>query len=118
MGIEKNIFNIRKTIPSNVQLICVTKTKSIEEIKQAYDIGERNFGENKVQELLNKYDYFGDDVRWHFIGHLQRNKVKYIVGKVHLIHSLDSVRLLNEIEKRYAEKKIIANVNKYRAREE
>ncbi|KYH35660.1 hypothetical protein CLTEP_00530 [Clostridium tepidiprofundi DSM 19306] len=110
MEIKTNIYNIRKDIPKNVKLVCVTKTKSIEEIKQAYSIGERDFGENKVQELLYKYEHFDNDVRWHFIGHLQRNKVKYIAGKVYLIHSLDSVRLLNEIEKRYSEKGRIANV--------
>lgn len=110
MDIKDNIVKIKEKFPDSVQLICVTKTRDVDEIKKAYEIGERNFGENKVQELINKYDSLDKDVKWHFIGHLQRNKVKYIVGKVHLIHSLDSIRLLNEIEKRYAEENKIANL--------
>jgi pyridoxal phosphate enzyme (YggS family) len=97
-------------IPKEVTLICVSKTRQISEIKKAYESGARDFGENKVQELMEKYDSISEDVRWHFIGHLQRNKVKYIVGKVHLIHSLDSIRLLREIEKRYGDKDEIANL--------
>jgi len=73
----------------------------VEEMREAYASGQRDFGENKVQELTKKYDEFDESVRWHFIGHLQRNKVKYIVGKVSLIHSLDSIRLLAELEKQY-----------------
>ena len=74
------------------------------------DYGIRDFGENKVQELLDKVDSFDSSMRWHLIGHLQTNKVKYIVGKVYLIQSLDSVKLLNEIEKRYAANNLVANV--------
>lgn len=111
MSIEENINKIKKDIESNVTLIAVSKTKPIEDIYSAYDLGIRDFGENKVQELVDKIDTIKyDDIRWHLIGHLQRNKVKYIVGKVFLIHSLDSVRLLNEIEKQYGEKGEIANV--------
>ena len=102
MSIKENISGILASMPQDVKLIAVTKTRSIEEIKEAYDFGLRDFGENKVQELINKYDEFDPAVRWHLIGHLQRNKVKYIVGKVFLIHSLDSVRLLEEIEKQYS----------------
>ena len=101
---------IKNKIPKNVTLICVSKTRQVQEIKQAYDVGARDFGENKVQELMEKYDSLETDIRWHLIGHLQTNKVKYIVGKVHLIHSLDSIHLLNEIEKRYTAKNEIANV--------
>ncbi|WP_070109137.1 YggS family pyridoxal phosphate-dependent enzyme [Clostridium acetireducens] len=110
MSIKENIIKAKENIPENVTLIAVSKTKPIEYIKEAYEAEIRDFGENKVQELVEKYDYFGKDVRWHLIGHLQRNKVKYIVGKVHLIHSVDSVRLLNEIEKRFGEKNITANI--------
>ncbi|MCB2291958.1 YggS family pyridoxal phosphate-dependent enzyme [Clostridium algoriphilum] len=110
MAIGEVYNNIKNKIPENVTLICVSKTRQIHEIKEAYASGARDFGENKVQELMEKYDNLSGDIRWHFIGHLQTNKVKYIVGKVHLIHSLDSIHLLKEIEKRYAAKDEIANV--------
>lgn len=110
MSIAENLDKIKNSIPEGVKLVAVSKTKPVEDIKEAYDCGIRDFGENKVQELLAKYDEFGDDVRWHLIGHLQVNKVKYIVGKVFLIHSLDSVKLLKELEKRYAKENIQANV--------
>ncbi|WBL46317.1 YggS family pyridoxal phosphate-dependent enzyme [Clostridium estertheticum] len=110
MSIGEVYNKIKNEIPENVILICVSKTRQISEIKEAYESGARDFGENKVQEFLEKYDSIGKDSRWHFIGHLQTNKVKYIVGKVHLIHSLDSIHLLKEIEKRYATKNEIANV--------
>lgn len=109
MSIEENIECIRKYIPQNVTLIAVSKTKSVEEIKKAYDVGIRNFGENKVQELLEKIDEEPSDIRWHLIGHLQTNKVKYVVGKVYLIHSLDSVKLLQEIEKQYSRENLTAH---------
>lgn len=83
-----------------VRLLAVTKFRSNEEIKEVYDYGLREFGENRVQELLRKYEDFRDyDIKWHLIGHLQRNKVKSIIGKVSLIHSVDSVRLMKEISK-------------------
>ena len=83
--------------PSEVTLIAVTKTKPVEMLQEAYDYGSRNFGENKVQEVMEKYDKLPEDIHWHLIGHLQRNKVKYIVDKVCLIHSVDSYRLAEEI---------------------
>ena len=101
---------IKNEISKDVTVICVSKTRKIHEIEEAYASGARDFGENKVQELLEKYDSISEDVKWHFIGHLQTNKVKYIVGKVHLIHSLDSIRLLQEIEKRYGASNEIANL--------
>lgn len=110
MDINENIQNKLKTIPEGVTLIAVSKTKPIEILEEAYETGMRDFGENKVQELCEKYDVFHKDVRWHLLGHLQKNKVKYIVGKVHLIHSLDSVELLKEIEKRYKNQNMVANV--------
>ena len=83
----------------NAHLIAVSKTKPVEMLKEAYDAGIRDFGENKVQEILEKYDKLPSDIRWHMIGHLQRNKVKYIIDKVCLIHSVDSLRLAQEISK-------------------
>lgn len=110
MDINENIQDKLKTIPEGVTLIAVSKTKPIEMLEEAYETGIRDFGENKVQELCEKYDVFHKDVRWHLLGHLQKNKVKYIVGKVHLIHSLDSIELLKEIEKRYKNQNMVANV--------
>lgn len=101
MSVEENINRIKATVPEDVTLIAVSKTKPVEAIEEAYGIGVRDFGENKVQELVDKYDKLPKDIRWHLIGHLQRNKVKYIVGKVQLIHSLDNIKLLEEIEKQY-----------------
>ncbi|MBC2580647.1 YggS family pyridoxal phosphate-dependent enzyme [Clostridium sp. DJ247] len=110
MSIGENIYELRKKIPQHVTLVAVSKTKSVKEIEDAYNADVRDFGENKVQELTAKYDELPKDIRWHLIGHLQRNKVKYIVGKVHLIHSLDSIRLLDEIERHYKEQGLIAQV--------
>ena len=109
MSISENYLRLRDEIPKNVTLVSVSKTRTVDEIKAVYDVGERDFGENKVQEIMEKYEQLPKDIRWHLIGHLQRNKVKYIVGKVHLIHSLDSVRLLEEIEKQYGKRGIIAD---------
>ena len=108
--IKENINKILNHIPQNVKLIAVSKTRSIEEIKNAYDYGIRDFGENKVQELVSKEEKLNKDINWHLIGHLQRNKVKYIAGKVYLIHSLDSIKLLNQIEKEYEKINLAANV--------
>lgn len=110
MSIGEVYKNIKDKIPEAVTLVCVSKTRTIDEIKEAYASGSRDFGENKVQELMEKYDNLNEDIRWHFIGHLQTNKVKYLVGKVYLIHSLDSIHLLKEIEKRYAAKGKIASL--------
>ncbi|WP_139904244.1 YggS family pyridoxal phosphate-dependent enzyme [Clostridium thermarum] len=101
MNVVENIQSIQRSIPEEVTLIAVSKTRTLDEMEVAYQCGIRDFGENKVQELISKYEGFHKDVNWHLIGHLQRNKVKYIAGKVALIHSLDSVRLLREIEKQY-----------------
>ena len=90
---------IIKDIPSNVRLVAVSKTKPVEDILEIYNKGQRVFGENKVQELVDKFSILPKDIQWHFIGHLQRNKVKFIVPFVHLIHSVDSARLLAEINK-------------------
>jgi len=83
----------------NVQLVAVSKTKPVEDIQQLYDLGQRDFGENYVQELVEKQPQLPQDIRWHFIGHLQSNKVKFIIPFVHLIHGVDSLKLLKEINK-------------------
>ena len=103
MSIASNIAQIRQHIPDGVTLICVSKFHPVEAIMQAYEAGERDFGESRVQELLPKYEALPKDIRWHFIGHLQTNKVKQIVPFVHMIHSVDSIRLLETIN-REAEK--------------
>ena len=99
MSISQHIASIRATIPDGVTLVCVSKFHPAEAIMQAYEAGERDFGESRVQELLPKYEALPKDIRWHFIGHLQTNKVKQIVPFVHMIHSVDSVRLLETINK-------------------
>ncbi len=105
--LEENLKKVQENIriacekagrdPSEVTLIAVSKTKPVETLKEAYDLGVRVFGENKVQELDKKIDALPEDISWHMIGHLQRNKVKYIAGRVELIHSVDSFRLAEEI---------------------
>ena len=99
MNIASNISTIRRHIPEGVTLICVSKFHPMEAIMEAYEAGERDFGESRVQELLPKYEALPKDIRWHFIGHLQTNKVKQIVPFVHMIHSVDSIRLLETINK-------------------
>lgn len=99
MSIADNLKEIKELIPENVKLIAVSKTMPVEMIQEAYDEGQRVFGENKPQELRDKYEVMAKDIQWHLIGHLQTNKVKYIAPFVHLIHSVDSIKLLNEINK-------------------
>lgn len=103
VNIRENIRKVREDIPEGVELVCVSKTKPVEMIMEAYETGERVFGENKAQDLRDKYELLPKDIRWHFIGHLQRNKVKYLVGKIELLHSLDGVKLLEELEKKYSQ---------------
>ncbi len=107
--IQENIYRIKNTLPENVRLIAVSKTYPRNCIDEAIQTGQLDFGENKVQELLEKYRP-DEDIRWHMIGHLQTNKVKYIVDKVVLIHSVDSLHLLETIEKEAQKKDIIVNV--------
>ncbi|MFT8348254.1 YggS family pyridoxal phosphate-dependent enzyme [Clostridium saccharoperbutylacetonicum] len=109
MGIIQNIEKLKAEIPEEVLLLAVSKTKPLEDLEEAYKAGIRDFGENKVQELTTKFESFHGDVRWHLIGHLQTNKVKYLVDKVYLIHSLDSINLLHEIEKNFKKANRIAN---------
>ena len=123
--INENLMQVRKNIeaacqkagrnPEEVTLIAVSKTKPVPMLEEAYQAGSRDFGENKVQEIMDKYPVLPDDIRWHMIGHLQRNKVKYIVDKVSLVHSVDSLRLAEEIsrqaEKKQTELDILVEVN-------
>lgn len=110
MSIAQNIEELRKELPAGVTLLAVSKTKPLEDLEKAYKVGIRDFGENKVQELMSKEENFHKDVRWHFIGKLQTNKVKYLVSKVFLIHSLSSIKLLNQIEKEFGKHDQMANV--------
>ena len=104
MSITDNIKSLnRETNPINVTLIAVSKTKPVEEVQEAYDAGQRLFGENMVQELVEKYEQLPKDIQWHLIGHLQSNKVKYIAPFISMIQSVDSLKLLQEIDK-HAEK--------------
>ncbi len=100
MNIREKIVEIKKQIPEGVTLVAVSKTKPIEDIMQAYDEGQRVFGENKAQEMKEKQALLPKDIQWHMLGHLQENKVKYIVPFVSLIHSVDSLKILQAINKR------------------
>jgi PLP dependent protein len=110
MSIKGNIKNILEQIPKHVTLIAVTKTKPVELIQEAYDAGHKVFGENKVQEMLSKKDLLPNDAEWHLIGHLQTNKVKLLAPFVSLIHSVDSLKLLKEINKEAAKNNRIIKV--------
>ena len=97
--IEENYRQVAATVKPGVRLVAVSKYKTVEEIKTVYDLGQRVFGENKAQEMRAKHEVLPSDIEWHFIGHLQRNKIKYIIGYVSLIHSIDSLELLQEVNK-------------------
>lgn len=97
--IQEQLELLRSEIPDNVTLIAVSKTKPFSDLQAAYDAGQRHFGENKVQEMVEKAAQLPKDIHWHLIGHLQSNKVKYMAGFVHLIHGVDSLKLLQEIDK-------------------
>ncbi len=99
MNIKDNLQDIKATLPESVTLVAVSKTKPISDLMEAYDAGQRDFGENKIQEMTDKYEAMPKDIHWHMIGHVQRNKVKYMAEFVHLIHGVDSLKLLEEINK-------------------
>ncbi|MCK5637660.1 MAG: YggS family pyridoxal phosphate-dependent enzyme, partial [Flavobacteriaceae bacterium] len=99
MLIKQNLINFKKQLPENITLVAVSKTKPVADIQEAYNAGQRNFGENKIQEMVNKFDVLPKDIQWHMIGHLQRNKVKYMAHFVSLIHGVDSFKTLKEIDK-------------------
>ena len=100
MSITKNLNHLYRNISNDIVVVAISKTKPNEDILEAYNSGHKSFGENKVQELIEKHNALPKDIQWHFIGHLQRNKVKNIIKFIHLIHSVDSYKLLNEINKR------------------
>ncbi len=99
MSIGENIRKFRNQLPSNVSVIAISKTKPIGDILEAYNEGHRIFGENKVQDLIEKQALLPDDIYWHFVGHLQSNKVKYLAPFISLIHSIDSMKLLQVVNK-------------------
>ncbi|MBW2938382.1 YggS family pyridoxal phosphate-dependent enzyme [Aureisphaera sp. CAU 1614] len=99
MSISENITNLKKELPNHVCLVAVSKTKPIPNIMEAYNAGHRIFGENKIQEMVDKWEQMPKDIEWHMIGHVQTNKVKYMAEFVSLIHAVDSVKLLKEINK-------------------
>jgi len=99
MSVKNNIERLKESLPAGCSLITVSKTQSFEKVQEAYNAGQRAFGENKAQELTQKYESMPKDIQWHRIGHLQSNKVKYIASFVHLIQSVDSLKLLTEIDK-------------------
>jgi pyridoxal phosphate enzyme (YggS family) len=97
--IKANLLRIQKSVPKNVTLVAVSKTKPISDLQEAYDAGQRIFGENKIQEMAEKFDALPKDIQWHMIGHLQSNKVKYMAHFVDLIHGVDKLKTLKEINK-------------------
>ena len=99
MSIKDNLHKIKSELPEGVTLVAVSKTKPKEDILEAYEAGQRVFGENKVQEMVQKWEELPKDIEWHMIGHLQRNKVKYMAEFVSLVHGVDSLKLLKEIDK-------------------
>ncbi|MBR0073424.1 MAG: YggS family pyridoxal phosphate-dependent enzyme [Bacteroidales bacterium] len=104
MNIAENLEKIRQTVPNGVTLVAVSKTKPVEDLQADYDAGQRVFGENHALEMRDKHEALPKDIQWHFIGHLQTNKIKYIIPFVSLIHSVDSPKLLHEINKEAAKK--------------
>ncbi|MDC1012758.1 YggS family pyridoxal phosphate-dependent enzyme [Flavobacteriaceae bacterium] len=105
MGIQHNITELKSSLPPEVSLVAVSKTKPISDLLEAYQAGQRIFGENKIQEMVSKWEQLPKDIQWHMIGHVQTNKVKYMAPFVHTIHAVDRIKLLKEIQKQ-AEKNV------------
>ena len=99
MGIKENLNKLRSNISPDITLVAVSKTKPVNDLLDAYHAGQRDFGENKIQEMASKWEQLPKDIHWHMIGHVQTNKVKYMAPFVHTIHAIDSLKLLNEIQK-------------------
>ena len=99
MDISENIKNFQDELPKDVTLVAISKTKSVDDLLEAYEAGQRHFGENKIQEMTEKWEKLPKDIKWHMVGHIQRNKVKYMAPYVSLIHAVDSLKLLKEIHK-------------------
>lgn len=110
VDIKGNIAKVTASLPRNVELLAVTKFHPVEALQEAYDCGLRRFGENRVQELLSKQPHLPSDIKWHFIGHLQSNKVRLIVGRVEMIESVDTVRLLNIIDRESLRAGVVTDV--------
>ena len=102
MSIQQNLNNIKSQLPTHVTLVAVSKTKPVADLMEAYNAGQRIFGENKIQEMTDKWEVMPKDIEWHMIGHVQTNKVKYMAPYVSLIHGVDSLKLLQEINKQAA----------------
>lgn len=109
MSIKNNLKNIKSVLPEHVTLVAVSKTKPVNDLMEAYNAGQRIFGENKIQEMAEKYDEMPKDIEWHMIGHVQRNKVKYMAGFVSLIHGVDNFKLLKEINKQAKKSERVIN---------
>ena len=107
--IRENLLKIKESIPENVTLVAVSKTKPVEDLQAAYDAGQRIFGENKIQEMASKFDVLPKDIQWHMIGHLQSNKVKYMAHFVDLIHGIDKFKTLKEINKQAKKNERVIN---------
>jgi len=99
MSIKSNLLNIKSSLPENVTLVAVSKTKPVADLMEAYEAGQRVFGENKIQEMADKFEQMPKDIEWHMIGHVQTNKVKFMATFVSLVHGVDSLKLLEEINK-------------------
>ena len=99
MSISQNLNNIKSTLPANVSLVAVSKTKPVSDLMEAYNAGQRIFGENKIQEMTEKWQQMPKDIEWHMIGHVQSNKIKFMIPYVKLIHGVDSLKLLKEINR-------------------
>ena len=99
MSIAQNLLDIKSSLPDNVTLVAVSKTKPVSDLMEAYEAGQRIFGENKIQEMAEKWEAMPKDIQWHMIGHVQTNKVKFMAPFVSLIHGVDSLKLLEEINK-------------------
>lgn len=101
-SISENLKEIKESLPEGVTLVAVSKTKPVEDLQEAYDAGQREFGENKIQEMCDKYEQLPKDIRWHMIGHVQGNKIKYMAPFVHLVHGIDKAKRLKELDKEAA----------------
>lgn len=109
MGIQHNITELKSSLPPEVSLVAVSKTKPVSDLLEAYQAGQRIFGENKIQEMVSKWEQLPKDIQWHMIGHVQTNKVKYMAPFVHTIHALDRIKLLKEIQKQAEKNERIIN---------
>lgn len=109
MGIQHNITELKSSLPPEVSLVAVSKTKPVSDLLEAYEAGQRIFGENKIQEMVSKWEQLPKDIQWHMIGHVQTNKVKYMAPFVHTIHAVDRIKLLKEIQKQAEKNERIIN---------